>query len=637
MISGFDASSWQLKVGIEVHQQLGTPMKLFCHCPVIKSEELPLCFERRLRPSQSELGRIDPAAVFEYNKGKVNLYRWNPESSCLVEADEEPPHPINLDAVGTTLLISLMLGSSIVDEVHVMRKIVIDGSNTSGFQRTAVVGLGGRLSYGGKSVGVQSVTVEEDSARVLGEDVRSRQYALDRAGVPLVEIALDPISDSPEEVEAAALQLGRSLRSTGKVARGLGTIRQDLNVSVMGGGVVEVKGVQKLNLIAKVVRYEAARQVGLIKISEAIKERGISSVSCTTSDVTAVFKGAIGSGILKRILKSGGSVYCVNAEGMEGLIGFEPYPGIRLGKELAEIARTNSLGGVIHSDEFRKQGISEAEEEALRDAAGSRKGDALVLVAGDQGPALTVAVLVRERLEAAVAGAPRETRAATDEGETRFMRPRPGAARMYPETEIPEILVTPQWISRVSDSIPVPWEEKVNTFVTSYRLSRELALQVYDSNKADLFEGLAHEGLGLDNSVIASVVVELPIRLGREGADEDLLTGEVLAQTIRFIAHGLFAKEAAVDILRLVGTGKASTVESAASELGLSKSSMSDEELVTIIRNVLLKNKRLVEERGARAFSPIMGEVMKVVRGRVDGATVSRLIEREINPAQEKV
>ena len=286
----FDPSESGMKVGIEIHQQLATTTKLFCSCPIVKSEDLLFSFERRLRPSQSELGRIDPAAVFEFNKGKVNRYRWNPESSCLVDADEEPPHPMNSVALQTSLLISLMLEASVIDEVHVMRKLVIDGSNTAGFQRTSVVGLGGRLAFDGKSVGVQSITVEEDSSRVLGEDDECRQFALDRLGVPLVEIALDPMVGYPGDVESAALHLGRALRSTGRVARGLGTIRQDLNVSVMGGEVVEVKGVQKLNLIAKVVRYEGMRQMGLIRVAEEMRMRGIDSVSCRTSVVTGCLR-----------------------------------------------------------------------------------------------------------------------------------------------------------------------------------------------------------------------------------------------------------------------------------------------------------------------------------------------------------
>ncbi|MDG7028466.1 MAG: Glu-tRNA(Gln) amidotransferase GatDE subunit E, partial [Nitrososphaerota archaeon] len=250
----------ELLVGLEIHQQLAIPTKLFCACPPVKSEEFPGKFERRLRPAQSETGHLDPAALFEYSKGKSDLYLWNPESSCLVEADEEPPHPLSAEGLEAALLVAATLKSNCIDEVHVMRKIVIDGSNTGGFQRTAVVGLGGSFDADGERVGVQSITLEEDAARNLGEDGGSRRFALDRLGVALVEIALEPVRGDPAHVGAVALQLGRVLRSTGKAARGLGTIRQDMNVSLGGGRVVEVKGVQKLNLIPKVVEYERRRQ-----------------------------------------------------------------------------------------------------------------------------------------------------------------------------------------------------------------------------------------------------------------------------------------------------------------------------------------------------------------------------------------
>jgi glutamyl-tRNA(Gln) amidotransferase subunit E len=623
-----DLSACKLKVGIEIHQQLGTGVKLFCSCPTVKSDELPLSFERRLRPSQSELGRIDPAAVFEFNKGKVNLYRWNPESSCLVDADEEPPHPIRRDVLDTVILISQLLGSKVIDEVHVMRKIVIDGSNTTGFQRTAIMGLGGALSFGGsKSVGVQSITIEEDAARVLGEDGRSRHYALDRLGVPLVEIALDPIPDSAEDVETAALQLGRALRSTGRVARGLGTIRQDLNVSVMGGEVVEVKGVQKLNLIAKVVRYEATRQMGLTRIAEELKERSISKVTCRVGDVTEVLKQP-SSSILKRVLqREGARVYCVVGEGLSGLVGFEPYPGIRLGKELGEIARTNSLGGVIHSDEFRKQGVSEAEEAAIRVHMNSGRDDALVLIAGDAERATTVVGLVRERLESAPKGVLRETRAATEDGETRYLRPRPGAARMYPETDIPDIVITSEWVAELSKTRPISWEERIRYYSEKYSLNQELALQLYDSDKAPLFEALAGR-LKLDSSVIASILVEAPVRLSREGVSESSLSDELLASVLDGIADGLFAKEGAYDVLRTVASGNAGSVDEAVKVLGISP--MDDVEIEKIVAEVVTRNRALIQERGDRAFSVLMGEVMKVARGKVDGGRLSGIIRRRM-------
>lgn len=627
----FDPAEVDMKVGIEIHQQLATATKLFCACPIVKSGELPLVFQRRLRPSQSELGRIDPAAVFEFNKGRANRYLWSPESSCLVEADEEPPHPMNREALTIGLLISSMLGARVIEEIHVMRKIVIDGSNTSGFQRTAVVGLGGSLAFDSRSVGVQSITVEEDAARILGEDAEYRSFALDRLGVPLVEIALDPLVGYPEEVESAALHLGRALRSTGRVARGLGTIRQDLNVSVEGGEVVEVKGVQKLNLISKVVRYEGVRQMGLLKIADEVRARGLDVVSCRVVEATSVFEST-SSPVLKKAARDG-EVFCVVAGGLGDLLGYEPFPGVRLGKELAEIARTNSLGGVIHSDEFRKQRVSEVEERVLRGAVGAAEKDALVLVAGPPERSSTVAALVAERLRAVPKGVPKETRAATEDGETRYLRPRPGAARMYPETDMPEITVTGAWLGEVAEMVPVPWEEKVRSFVETYTLSEDLALRLYDSGDAPLFERLA-SSLGLDRSVIASVIVELPVRLAREGIDESRITEGVLTDLLASLDRGEFAKEAAVEVLRAVASGEAGTVGDAVERLRLSY--LSEEELEATIERVVRENGAVIREKGERAFSVLMGEVMKTARGRVDGEVVSRLLHQRISESRDR-
>jgi glutamyl-tRNA(Gln) amidotransferase subunit E len=620
----FDPEACQLRVGLEIHQQLATSTKLFCPCPIIKSDELPLSFERRLRPTQSELGQIDPAAVFEFNKGRVNLYRWNPESACLVDADEEPPHAPSEEAIETALLMAEVLRSRTVDEVHVMRKLVIDGSNTSGFQRTAIVALGGSLQVDGTAVGVQTITVEEDSSRVLKEGAHAREYALDRLGVPLVEIALDHVLGVPERVEAIALSLGRALRSTGRVARGQGTIRQDLNVSLLGGQVVEVKGVQKLNLISKVVRYEALRQMGLVEIAKELKARGVVKVEASAADATEALSGTA-SPVLRRIIQKGGVVECVSFPGLSGMLGFEPFPGIRLGKELAEIARTNGLGGVIHSDEFEKQGLTEKEASALRALTGSQLGAGLVLVAGDaKERVMTVAALVMERVKRAPVGVLGETRAATEEGETRYQRPRPGAARMYPETDIPEIVVTEERRRRIREMLPIPWREKVAGYVGGYSLSEEAALQLYDSDNSKLFEELVPT-LKLEPSVIASMLVELPVRLSREGVDESRVTPEELKAVLFALDQGKFAKEAAVDVLRLLGKGEASSVDDAVSKLGLK--TMSDEELSGIIASVLKRNETLLREKGDRAFSTLMGEVMKMARGRVDGQKVSERLK----------
>ena len=621
-----DRESGALLVGLEIHQQLACSTKLFCDCPPIKSEVLPYHFERRLRPAQSETGGVDPAAVFEFSKGKSNKYFWSPESSCLVDADEEPPHRLSPEGLDSALLVARTLGSNCMDEVHVMRKIVIDGSNTGGFQRTAVVGLGGSIDVGGEKVGVQSVTLEEDAARILGEDSTSRHFALDRLGVPLVEVALDPVRGDPELVGRVALYLGRVLRSTGKVARGLGTIRQDLNVSLSGGKVVEVKGVQKLNLLPRVVEYERVRQSSLMSISDMLRERGIKSVSCSSTDVTEGARHS-GSNILREKVAEGGKVVAIAAGGLKGVLGWEPAPGFRLGKEIAEVARANSLGGIIHSDEFERQGIRQAEQELLRARTGAGENDAIVLLAGPTEQVDACVPRVVKRIKEAVSGVPAETRAATDTGETRYMRPRPGSQRMYPETDIPNVVITKRMLAELDKLVPQNWEKRVSSLAKVYGLSGDMALKLYDSELDSEFESLSGE-LELEPSVIASALVDLPPRLAREGVPEAVLGLGVVAEVLRAVAHGQVAKEAIPEVLKEVGAANLS-VDDAIRSLGLE---LADESKVTsVVESVLLRNNDLVREKGDTAFAQLMGEVMKDLRGRADGAAVARLLKEKLN------
>ncbi len=617
-----------LLVGLEIHQQLACPTKLFCACPPLKSEELPFHFERRLRPAQSETGKIDPAAIFEFSKGRYNMYFWSPESSCLVEADEEPPHPISAEALESALLTAKTLGSNVVDEVHVMRKIVIDGSNTGGFQRTAVVGLGGALNVDGSRVGVQSVTVEEDAARILGEDAEARKFALDRLGVALVEVALDPVRGDPEFVGKVALHLGRVLRSTGRVARGLGTIRQDLNVSMMGGSVVEVKGVQKLNLVPRVVEYERRRQLCLIRVAEWLKQKGVRKVKADSRDVTET-ASRFSSRVLKDKLAAGETVSCIAAAGLAGMLGWEPEPGVRLGKELAEVARANTLGGIIHSDEFSNQGVAEAEEAGLRRLMRCGPEDALVLVAGPRPVVERVVPILMARLQAAAAGVPAETRAATDSGETKYMRPRPGSQRMYPETDIPDIPISSAALLKVEKMVPPDWQSEVRKLEKGFDLSRDLAVKLYDSESLEAFERLAGS-VSLVPSFVASALVDLPPRLAREGVPEDALSPRLVEEALRAVDGIGIAKEALPEILRAAASKRLSA-ERAIESLGLRP--VGEEEVRSVVASVVAARRALIAERRGDSFSPLMGEVMRELRGRVDGATVSRLLRQAIADA----
>ncbi len=626
----FDPKEIGLKVGIEIHQQLATTEKLFCSCPTVKSEEFPYSFRRRLRPAQSEVGRLDPAAVFEFSKGKATVYEWSPESSCLVDADEEPPHMINRVAVESTIMVARLLDSNVVDEVHVMRKIVIDGSNPGGFQRTAVIGLGGSVKVDGENVGIQSVTLEEDAARIMSEDDSERRFGLDRLGVPLVEVALEPFTGTPEMVGNLALYVGRALRSTGRVARGLGTVRQDLNVSVGGGRVVEVKGVQKLNLVQKVVSYEVKRQTALREVAERLAGKG--GLKCETFDATPLLAGTEAK-VLRKLMAEGGKVACVCAPHLTGLLGWEPYEGVRLGKEVAEVARANSLGGVIHSDEFGKQGISRQEEERLRKAGRAPEHVALVLVAGNPARVDKALAPIVRRLEQAADGVPAETRGGTEDGETRYMRPRPGAQRMYPETDIPDLDVTADLLRSVSSKLPERWDAVVGRFEREHSLSHDLALKLYDSGNAPLFESLARS-TKIARSVLAATLVDLPARLLREGVPEEKVDDVLLVAIVKALASGKVAKESAFDIAIMVGSGKAKSVEDAIMALGLT--SMSEKELEALVDQALRDEANLVHEKGEAAFSVLMGRVMAKARGRADGQAVSTLLKRKLRAASKR-
>jgi len=273
-----------LKVGLEVHRQLDTEHKLFCDCPTLLSDDPPtLAFVRRLRPTQSELGQLDPAALFEFHKGKQITYEADAETTCLVELDEEPPHLLNQEALEVALTISLLLNARPLDEIHVMRKIVIDGSTTTGFQRTCVIALNGKLAVDGKEVPVQQVTLEEDAGRKTGETRDSVVFRLDRLCVPLIEVSTGPVIASPEEAGRTALAVGRILRATKRVKRGLGSVRQDLNISIKNGALVEIKGVQELELVSKVVEYEVQRQLALLTIRDELRQRNAKKPSSRTT------------------------------------------------------------------------------------------------------------------------------------------------------------------------------------------------------------------------------------------------------------------------------------------------------------------------------------------------------------------
>ncbi len=622
--AGPDYRSLGLVCGIEIHQQLDTACKLFCGCPTRHREvdESNFEFFRYLRPSRSELGEIDRAALEQVLVSRRFIYK-SYDSTCLVEADEEPPRTVNLQALEISLIIARLLSMKIVDELHTMRKMVIDGSNTSGFQRTAYVGSDGSIETGEGPVGISILCLEEEAARIVEDRGDSVVYSLDRLGIPLVEIGTAPDIISPAHAREVASYLGMILRSTGRVKRGLGTIRQDVNVSIRGGARVEIKGVQALNLVDKVVEFEALRQLRLLEIKDELNKRD-ASVDGAVIDVTDIFAGTA-SGVLSRSIKSGGAVLACRLPGFAGLLGREVQPGRRLGSEMSDRAKRAGVGGIFHTDELPAYGVTAGEVEALRRAFAAGEGDALIMVTGPRERAEKAISAVQIRAREALSFVPEETRRALPDGCSEYMRPLPGSARMYPETDVPSVAITEEML----DSLVLPelFAARAERFVRQYGLSAEQARVMAASPSYPLFEEIVRE-LSVSPSVAVRALEQVPIELAREGVPVASLTERHFRESLRLVSQGKIAKEGLSDLLRALAAHPEMSAEQAAAAAGLA--GLARDDVQRVVQAVVAERADLVRSRGERAVGPLMGLVMKELRGRADGSLVSALLKREI-------
>ncbi len=458
----------KFKCGLEIHNRL-KGKKLFCSCPAVFSEKGFVRINRKLRPVVGETNKIDVAAQFEFLKNREFVYRVFSDASCLVEMDEEPPHKVNKDALYAGIQIAKMLKADIPQEIHVMRKTVIDGSNTSGFQRTMLVGLNGVLETSLGVVRISNICLEEESAGIIKKSEKMAEYRLDRLGMPLIEIGTEPDIKTPEHAKEVAEKIGMIIRSTGRSQRGIGTIRQDINISINNGPRVELKGVQDIDLLPKIIENEIKRQ-----LAGNVKE---------------------------------------------------------------------------------------------------------------------------------------ETRVTNPDGTSSYTRPLPGAERMYPETDVPAILIEDEFLKSVK--IPETLEEKLMKLKKV--LPEEIAVQILKSEYLSVFEKIDYEPV-----VVANTFVSVLKSLRRDGFEIDKINDEDFVFLFDSIKKGKLSKEAIPAVLENVCKGL--TMAEAIEKTG---GIVSDSELRKIIEDVIKKNRKLAEEK---RVSALMGDIMKIVRGRADGKKVAKIL-----------
>lgn len=613
-----------LKMGLEIHQQLNTDKKLFCPCEcelINKKPDYKLL--RYLRPTQSELGKIDRAAFEESRRKLEFVYESYDHETCLVEADDEPPHPLNMEAIEIALIIASLLNMNVVDEFHTMRKQVIDGSNTGGFQRTGLVATDGYVETEYGKVIIENLCLEEDAARRIGQEKGRVIFRLDRLGIPLLEVTTDPSIKHPEQVKEVAYQLGQILRST-KVKRGLGTIRQDLNISISDGARVEIKGVQDLDLMPKMVENEVKRQINLLQIRDELKTRN-ASVDDKIYDVESQFNETE-SKILSNAIKKGGTVLALKLKGYHGLIGKELQPGRRFGTELAAYAKKMGISGIFHTDELPAYGITEDEVKNISNYLELTDGDAFILVAGAEEKARNAITEVKRRARTALSEIPEETRKALEDGNSEYLRPLPTASRMYVETDIPTTVISRDYLTKIQSNLPELPDEKKVRIAQQYSLSDDIASQLVRMDKVDDFEDIM-ASTEIDPTAVGSTLAYTLKELKREGHDVSKLDTNILRETFDLVAEGKITKEAVSDLLAGLST-KNGSPEEIAGDMNLLM--LSEEDVEKIVDQLALENKDMIKERGMGAMGALMGKAMGKLQGKADGKTVNKLLRDKI-------
>ena len=637
--------------GLEVHQQLFTERKMFCHCPARRytdthdGEVL-----RHMRPTLSELGEYDGTALMEFKTKKNIIYLLHKENVCTYEMDDTPPFLVNQDAVDVAIEQCLMLGCDIVDEVHIARKQYLDGSIPTGFQRTAIVGVNGRLPFRGRELTILQVSVEEDSCREVSDRGHLIVWRTDRLGMPLIETVTGPDLRTPDEVAEAILLVGRVCRSTGHVRVGMGASRQDVNVSVRGGRRVEIKGVPKAGWAPKLVHGEAIRQVNLLKLRDELIRRGFTtneSIGVESADVTSLFAGSeaafltvegwekymadeqrrpgfeLGSGKF--------TVRAIRVKGLANTLAWPTQPDCIFAHELAGrirvIAGLDQRPILLHSEKWPDYHRSLQELRKVRTHLHCNPEDGIVLVWGPEEDTVTAANEVRLRYVDAINGIPNETRQPFEDGMTDFERILPGPDRMYPDTDSPPSRVTRERVERLQAGLqPRPWDREARyaaagvSATTVYFLIRRGAARLVDMVTADCQAPVKQACLLFGERLKA---------LRRAGVPVDAIADEqwcgffaaVAAQPLLWQAWELLVRAMAAAPERTAGGDRRRPRPRRARRTGGAAASS---------RPSADASRRLYAPGADRLFRFSMGLAMRELRGKVPALEVADAVKTEI-------
>ncbi len=628
----FDYEKLGLKCGLEVHQQLDTEKKLFCRCPakLQGTREPDFTINRKMRPVLGEMGTYDKAMLTEYEKGMGIIYEGYNDVICTYELDDTPPFSCNEEARMVALQIAMLLDANIIEEMHVCRKNYLDGSVPCGFQRTMILGTDGYVTLeSGKKIRIDILSLEEEAARKIKTENKTNFFRLDRLGIPLIEVTTKPDIDTPFECRECAERIGLLLWST-NVKKVLGSIRQDVNVSIEAGTRIEIKGVQKLGWIPILINHEISRQLKLLEIKEELAKRKLDEKDIPDSPVDLTDSLAkTKSNFIAQGIKSGKLLFGINFSGFKGLFGKELMEDYRFGTEISsKVKLISGLRGIIHSDEdLSSYNISNDHIKKIKEKLDSKDPDCFVLVLGSKKEVNKAMDVIINRVKFAFKGVPPETRRALENGNTEFLRELHGGARLYPDTDTEAIFNTEEEINEIRKSLPeYPWVT-IKQYSKKYKIEERFIKDLIFTGKLKLFDKLIK--LSPDNPpLVFTTLLETTTALRRDGKNIENITDNDFVEIFNLLKEKEISKEAIEEIMRL----KADTPELSIDQIRkkLKIESISIDDLKQLITEVVSNNSKMIKEKEMRAKGPLMGEVMKKVRGKIDGAIVSKELEKLI-------
>ena len=621
----FDYEKLGLKCGLEIHQQLDSKSKLFCRCPnkLQGTREPDFTLKRYMRPVMGEMGTYDQAMLTEYEKGMNIIYECYNDVICTYELDETPPFQCNDEARKIAMEIGLLLNSNIIEEMHVCRKNYLDGSVPCGFQRTMILAKDGFFKLeNGKKIGIDILCLEEDAARRTDTKSKTNFFRLDRLGIPLVEVTTKPDINHPDECREAAERLGLLLWTT-NVKKVLGSIRQDVNVSIKAGTRIEIKGVQKLDWIPILINCEVSRQLKLVEIKDELEKRDLKAAGLPKKpvDLSNELKNTE-SNFIAAGIKSGKKLYGLNFTGFKGLFGKELMENYRFGTEVAsKVKSISGLKGIIHSDEdLKKYKFSDEDIKKIKEKLKSGAGDCFVLVLGTQKEVDKAIKVAINRVGYAFKGVPPETRRANDDGTTEFLRELHGGARLYPDTDSQAILNTEEEINEIKKALPdYPWVT-IKNLSQKYNLEERMIKDLIFDGKLSLFNDLV-KIFSENPQLIITTLLETTTALRRDGKNIDNISNDDFISIFTLLEAKEIGKEAIEEFMILKSDKPNLSIEQIKKELHIER--ISEEDLKKLISSIIEKNIDMIKEKEMRAFQIVMGIIMKEVRGKIDGNIVS--------------